>query len=852
MLSYLPIKALKRNEVFLTMSKEEKKVSRRKSNRERAKRRKDLVREEKHNEQSLDSNSVVLRLGKQIFLTFIFATTVIFICFVGQDPPSLRTLGEVAPENVYADRDFKYLSDVRRAEAEEWIRSSTPREFAQDFVGEESFSKALIRLKDGLLALESLPDEIQEQAALSLIDELESNFKLKVVADELGWLRQWRNFPKGQDLFSEISQILRILHLRGVVKYPSTDQKFMSETNASREISSEMLKMSSSFVIISPLEDGLRFSIEPSKIISEYPSLSMNLSGLKNLLEKGGPFPEEGLLLQDIIESADENASFDAQRFRNDLAAIFSGFALKGLHLRKIDREATTAAQDRAIALMEPPIVVVEEGDLILKKGSQLNESDLEKYTKYLNLTIKDRNLLPKRIFITLGTFLFSIIYIILIMPAFWRDTARSGMVAVAILSNLGLSRLILELGETDLFGENAILVGLLPNLIPVAFASMLVMTTVGPRMATLTALLTSIFHATMQNAGIDAFATGFSSALVGAFFCREVRLRGTALKAGALAGLTSAVMAIGLGLASGSGAFASINHAGASLLVGVFTGALVLGAMPIVENGFKVATDATLFELTDFNHPLLRRMQVEAPGSYHHSLMVANLSENAALAVGANPILCRAASLFHDIGKMTQPQYFTENQGGFDNPHEQKNPSMSALIIKSHVKEGVDMAREHRLPKILRDVIRQHHGTTLVKYFYHQAQEKMKQDTLGLGDLDSDKPDESIYRYDGPKPRFKESAIIFFADSVEAAARSLPKVTQHSIEELLESIFNDRLEDGQLDECPLTLQEVYKIKRSFVKTILNMLHSRIEYPSEEKSNGKRKDTFSPLNEYSK
>ena len=834
------------------MSKEQKKVSRRKSNRDRAKRRKDLVREEKHNEKSLDSKSVAFRFGKQFFLTFIFATTVIFICFVGQDPPSLRTLGEVAPENVYADRDFKYLSDVRRAEAEEWIRSSTPREFSQDFVGEESFSKALIRLKDGLLALESLPDEIQEQATLSLMDELESNFKLKVVADELQWLRKWRNFPKGQDLFSEISQNLRILHLRGVVKYPSTDQKFMSEANASREISSEMLKMSSKFVIINPLEDGLRFSIEPSELMSEYPFLSINLSELKNLLEEGGPFPEGGLLLQDIIESADENASFDAQRFRNDLASIFSDFALKGLHLRKIDREATTAAQDRAIALMEPPIVVVEEGDLILRKGSQVNESDLEKYTKYLNLTTKDRNLLPKRVFITLGTFLFSIIYIILIVPDFWRDTARSGIVAVAILSNLGLSRLILELGETDLFGENAILVGLLPNLIPVALASMVVMTTVGPRMATLTALMTSIFHATMQNAGIDAFATGFSSALIGAFFCREVRLRGTALKAGALAGLTSAVMAIGLGIASGSGAFTSINHAGASLLVGVFTGALVLGAMPIVENVFKVATDATLFELTDFNHPLLRRMQVEAPGSYHHSLMVANLSENAALAVGANPILCRAASLFHDIGKMTQPQYFTENQGGFDNPHEQKNPSMSALIIKSHVKEGVDMAREHRLPKILRDVIRQHHGTTLVKYFYHQAQEKMKQGTLGLGDLENDKPDESIYRYDGPKPRFKESAIIFFADSVEAAARSLPKVTQHSIEELLESIFNDRLEDGQLDECPLTLEEVYKIKRSFVKTTLNMLHSRIEYPSEEKSNGKRKDTFSPFNEYSK
>ena len=270
---------------------------------------------------------------------------------------------------------------------------------------------------------------------------------------------------------------------------------------------------------------------------------------------------------------------------------------------------------------------------------------------------------------------------------------------------------------------------------------------------------------------------------------------------------------------------------------------------MPLMENVFKVATDATLFELTDFNHPLLRKMQVEAPGSYHHSLMVANLSENAALAVGANPILCRASSLFHDIGKMSQPHYFTENQGDFDNPHEQKNPSMSALIIKSHVKEGIDMARDHRLPKILRDVIRQHHGTTLVKYFYHQAQEKMKQDTLGLGDTEGTKPDESTYRYDGPKPRFKESAIIFFADSVEAAARSLPKVTQHSIEELLENIFNDRLEDGQLDECPLTLEEVSKIKRSFVKTTLNMLHSRIEYPSDEKNNGRRKETHTPFHE---
>ena len=819
------------------------------SNRERAKRRKELARDEIQNNNQNAKQPLGVKWGKQILLTGLFATAIIFICFVGQDPPSLRTLGEVAPENVYADRDFKYLSEVRRAEAEEWIRSSTPREFSQNFSGEEAYSKALIRLQEGLLTIENLALDTQEQASLSLVNELEANFQLIISPDEFVWLKKWQNFSSGKDLFSSIMQQLRILHLRGVVKYPSTDQKFISEANATRIIESAMLTLSSDLVILSNIDEGFRFLLEPDEVKTDYPYLSNNLSEIKNSLEDGGPFPEGGLILQDLIESTDENASFEAQELRNELAAVFAEFGLKGLHLRTIDREATTASQERAIAQMDPPIVSVKEGDVILKMGSKVTESDLEKYSKYLNLTVEDRNLLPKRIFITLGTFLFSVIYITLIMPDFWRDTARSGIVSVSILANLGLSRFILELGGTELFGENAVLVGLLPSLLPVAFASMVVMTTVGPRMATLTALMTSIFHASMQNAGIDAFATGFSSALMGAFFCREVRLRGAALRAGAIAGLTAAVMLVGIGFASGSGAFASINQAAVSLLVGVFTGALVLGAMPLIENGFKVATDATLFELTDFNHPLLRKMQVEAPGSYHHSLMVANLAENAAIAVGANPILCRAASLFHDIGKMTQPHYFTENQGDFDNPHDRKNPSMSALIIKSHVKEGIDMAREHKLPKILRDVIRQHHGTTLVKYFYHQAQEKMKQETLGLGDAESDKPDESTYRYDGPKPRFKESAIIFFADSVEAAARSLPKVTQHSVEELLENIFNDRLEDGQLDECPLTLEEVSKIKKSFVKTTLNMLHSRIEYPSEEKNNGRRKDTSTPFNE---
>ena len=822
---------------------EEKKSLRKKRSRDLARRRKGL---DEVNEDEVDFQGLRgfwEKFGKQGFFTAVFAAAIVFICFVGQDPPGLRSLGEVAPENIYSDRSFTYESEVRRTEEEEWIRSSTPREFARNLVGEESFKNALLRLEEGLTLLSSMDEESRVTARVSLSDELLTNFNLELTKDELVNLLHWKNFSGKQGFFEKISNLLGKLHLTGVVKFPSVDQKFLSETNATNQINSAMLSLSNQLVIITGIQNGLRFNVDAGEIMLKYPEFSKSLTEIEEHLSSDGPFPESGLILEDFIESGDENSSFSAQQFRNDFADSLSSFVRKGLFLRNIDREATTAAQDRAIAEMDPPLVIVKEGEAILRKGGKLSKVDLEKYMEFLSLTTSDRDLLPKRIFITLVTFLIAIFYISLVLPNFWRDTIRSTIVAVAILANLSLSRFILELGSTDLFGENNLLVGLIPYLIPVAFAPMVVMITVGPRMAALSALMTSIFHATMQNSGVEAFSNSLGAALVGAYFCREIRLRGGALKAGALAGLTGAVLSLGIGFVSGGGGVSLMNHAVASLLMGVFTGGLVLAVMPLIENAFKVATDATLFELTDFNHPLLRKMQVEAPGTYHHSLMVANLSENAAIAVGANPILCRACSLFHDIGKMVQPHYFNENQGEFGNPHNRQNPAMSALIIKSHVKEGIDMARENRLPKIIRDVIRQHHGTTLVKYFFHQAKKKIKQEKLPYGELADDEPDESTYRYDGPKPRFKESAIIFFADSVEAAARSLPKVTHHSVEELLEKIFQDRLEDNQLDECPLTLEEVAKIKESFTKTTLNMLHSRIEYPDDENesdTNGKQ------------
>ena len=229
--------------------------------------------------------------------------------------------------------------------------------------------------------------------------------------------------------------------------------------------------------------------------------------------------------------------------------------------------------------------------------------------------------------------------------------------------------------------------------------------------------------------------------------------------------------------------------------------------------------------------------MQIEAPGTSPHSLMVANLSETAAAVIGSNPLLCRVCCLFHDIGKLVKPEYFSENQRGA-NPHEEKNPSMSALVIKAHVKEGVEIAKQEKLPKVIIDVIQQHHGTSLIKYFYHQAQKQRNSEAHNDSNQSQEaqgnhRIHQSTYRYDGPKPRFKESAIIFFADAVEAASRSLKKITQPSIEEMIDSILESRIKDGQLDECPLTFKELDSIKVSFTRTLLNMLHSRIEYPKD-------------------
>jgi putative nucleotidyltransferase with HDIG domain len=236
-----------------------------------------------------------------------------------------------------------------------------------------------------------------------------------------------------------------------------------------------------------------------------------------------------------------------------------------------------------------------------------------------------------------------------------------------------------------------------------------------------------------------------------------------------------------------------------------------------------------------DLNHPLMRRLSIEAPGTYHHSLVVANLSEAAAETIGAGANMCRVCSYFHDIGKLSKPEYFIENMDPAANPHEDLTSRMSALVIIAHVKDGVDLAIKHNLNSRIIDVIEQHHGTSLAYYFYRQAldQKADQEQLVKLGKVKEDdvqQVSEETFRYPGPRPQFKESAIISLADAVESASRTLEKLNASRIETMIDQIVQARMADGQLDECDLTIAELAKIKASFAKTLLSMMHGRIKY----------------------
>ena len=518
------------------------------------------------------------------------------------------------------------------------------------------------------------------------------------------------------------------------------------------------------------------------------------------------------------------------------------------------NRAATEQLQQQAIADLRPAIVTVERGQTIIEPGTRVTPEQYEMlgaHRDFLlhngNVAFNERLQLFGRILLVLAMVMASVFYIRLEDPETMHNNGRLALLAFVVILNLALVRATYWIGDLPYFMENTAAASLLPYIAPTALAPLIVAILINAGSAIFMALLISIFTGVIYGNRLDLLVITFLASMIGIFSCRAIRQRSRVVRAAGLGGFSVACFALLIGFADQMPALMVLGEMIAGLATGLLTGVAVAGLLPVFETLFKRTTDITLLELTDYNHPLLHRMQMETPGTYHHSLVVANLAENAANAIGANPLLCRVCSLFHDIGKISKPEYFSENQRDGVNPHNGRNPSFSALIIKSHVKDGVDIALQHKLPKTIVDVIQQHHGTTLIQAFYQRALSNEGRPAAPAEAAASTTADsfprglesrvcETTYRYDGPKPQFKESAIIMLADGIEAATRSLRRVTPQHLGELIDQIFTSRLEDGQLADAPVTLAELTQIKSSFAFTLLNMLHARVAYsPASEK-----------------
>jgi putative nucleotidyltransferase with HDIG domain len=391
--------------------------------------------------------------------------------------------------------------------------------------------------------------------------------------------------------------------------------------------------------------------------------------------------------------------------------------------------------------------------------------------------------------------------------------------------------------------------------LAPYAFAPLVLSVLLGRNHGLYAAFFVS-FWSSVLFTNVDApllvisLITGFTAV----YLTLQVRSRGKLIRAGVGVGIAIWLSSLSFGLIKLNLNPPTDNDWGMiglqsalALGNGIVYAMLVGGALPLLEHLFQITTDVSWLELSDLNHPLLRRMTMEAPGTYHHSLVVANLAEAAAEKIGANATMCRVCAYFHDVGKLVKPQYFTENMSFERNPHDDLAPSMSALIIIAHVKEGVDLALKYKLNQHIIDIIQQHHGTSLVYYFYQRALQQQEDARAGgkimnIREEDIPEVEEESFRYPGPKPQTKESAIVSLADIVESASRSLEKPTPQKVEQLVNELIEERIADGQLDECDLTLGELRKIAERFRFTLMTMLHTRIAYP-------KGESKFTPVSE---
>jgi putative nucleotidyltransferase with HDIG domain len=474
----------------------------------------------------------------------------------------------------------------------------------------------------------------------------------------------------------------------------------------------------------------------------------------------------------------------------------------------EVDAAKTSEARAAAVNLVAPIRARVQRGEMILRKGDVVTDAHLQVLSVIglhpRRVTWKGVGGIGVIVALLLTVMAF---YLVQFQPEIWHHDKMVALLSLAIVLTVALAQ-VLGAPRFSNF------------LAPGAAGSMLLAILLRPRLALFSTAVLAVLVGLAAGRELGPMMVAFVGGLVGVYATRQIHRRSDFGVAGLLVAVASAAAATGTGLLEGIGEYAQLaENAAYALGGGLLSAVVTIGVLPFLEQMFGLLTPIKLLELANPAHPLLRRLQLEAPGTYHHSIMVGNLAEAAAEAIGADTLLVRVGTYYHDIGKLRRPAFFVENQVGIENPHERMTSSLSALTVAAHVRDGIELAREYGLPQAIIDFIPQHHGTSLLAYFYHQALER------------GDPVEESAFRYDGPKPQTRESAILMLADATEAAVRSLNRPTPDRLGETVRRIVRDKLEDRQLDECPLTFRELDRVGAAFVRILSGMLHPRLEYP---------------------
>lgn len=552
---------------------------------------------------------------------------------------------------------------------------------------------------------------------------------------------------------------------------------------------------------------------------------SMNGQSIKKLentciegLNKAYETPIEEGNEQDLKEAKKEYTDFISS---SDLDDLEKAIGLNFVSLIEpnffYDKEKT----DELIkeTLKQVPPVMIKKNQIVVSEGEPVTAHQLELLG---TLGLLSDSASSFYIYIALGILVIIVMYLQYGYIHKYYPDINKEFSKIVMISILNVFPVIL-----------ARLFGMMSNyIIPLACMPMLITLLLNYKISLVFSMLNVILIGGAVGFNPNIIVLAILNVVLGGTLLRKMQQRNDILYSSITVAVLSAILTFSVGMLTTNNFMEILADSTFAAGGAILSGILTIGVLPFFESTFDIVTNAKLLELSNPNNPLLKKLLMEAPGTYHHSILVANLAELAAEKVGGNPLLARIGAYYHDIGKTKRPYFFRENQFGKKNPHDRLKPEVSSKIIIAHVKEGSELAKEYNLPKTIHDFIVTHHGETLVKYFYL---------TVKNNSENPEEVKEEDFKYPGPKPMSKEQGIVMLADSTEAAVRSINEPTEEKIEKMVNNIIDDKLSSGQLDNCALTLRDISKIKKCFLKALNGIYHERIEYPDDNKKEKKTK-----------